>query len=90
MQHLILPRTVGSTDDIIYRNTPLPELPHEKRMNYLGMLVTLKLDYKYEKAKIRQAMRGKVAMLGKAKLFSPSQKKNSGTAGTNFGISVYC
>jgi len=63
------------TCDVTYRGVPLPEqAPHEP-IRYLGMLLTLTHDYKFEKDRVRQATKERVEVLDRATFLSPSQRE---------------
>ncbi len=64
-----------SIEQILYRGIPLTELPPDMPLLYLGMLLTLTLDYSFEKARVIKATKERIAILAKADFLTPSQRE---------------
>ena len=63
------------TSSIRYKDKPLPVLPPGQPFRYLGMLLTLTLDYSFEKARVMKETKDRVAMVIRAQFLSPSQRE---------------
>ncbi len=60
---------------ILYRGLPLPEIPPDMSLLYLGMLLTFTLDYSFKKARVIKATKERVAILAKADFHTKSQRE---------------
>ena len=62
---------------VTYRGQPLPQHAIEKPFRYLGVLVTLTLDYKFEKARVMRKTRLRLEALSKAQLLSYGMRETA-------------
>ena len=66
---------IVDTGPIRYRSLQLPVQPPDQPFRYLGMLLTVTLNYDFEKERVLQATKERVMALSNAKFLSPSQRE---------------
>ena len=59
------------TSQLLYRGSQLPVHPADQPFRYLGVLLTVTLDFKHEKERVMQETEARLGALAKAKFLSP-------------------
>ena len=60
---------------ILYRGQPLPQHPIDEPLRYLGVLVTLTLNFQFEKERIMRETKLRLEALSKAQFLSSSMRE---------------